>query len=265
MKFLAVLVLSTLSLPAMSQTCYVDMIVKNTGRVVQTFIGYGDSTCLEGMKECRKSIRLDYSSNREYPNGSLDCVSARRNPGGQNPYPGNPGGQNPYPGNPGGQNPYPGNPGGQNPYPGNPGGQNPYPNPYYSVNAAVLMLDMAGSNYNSEVQTKMLETMISNINSYQLSQLARICASTRTYQENASCLIDGIRRGQQELVDESVAIFSVGRACVQTKTWQDEKSCFSAAIRNNRLPSLQYYAQSCNNMYNAESSAQCFRSVFNVR
>jgi hypothetical protein len=247
MKFLAVLVLSTLSLPAMSQTCYVDMIVKNTGRVVQTFIGYGDSTCLEGMKECRKSIRLDYSSNREYPNGSLDCVSARRNPS-----PGNPGGHNPYPGNP-----YPGNPGGQNPYPN--------PNPYYSVNATSLMLDLAQSNYNSEIQTKMLETMISNINSFQLSQLARICASTRTYQENASCLIDGVRRGQQELVDESVAIFSVGRACVQTKTWQDEKSCFSAALRNNRFQSLQYYAQSCNNMYNAESSAQCFRSVFNVR
>ena len=263
MKLFAVLALSTLSLPAMSQTCYVDMIVKNSGRVVQTFIAYGDSTCLEGMKECRKSIRLDYSSHREYPNGSLDCVSARRNPspgnpGGQNPYPGNP-----YPGNPGGQNPYPGNPYPGNPYPGNPGGH--YPNPYQSVNATSLMIELAGSNYNSEVQTKMLETMISNINSYSLGQLARICSSTRTYQENASCLLDGIRRGQQELVEESVAIYAVGRACVQTKTWQDEKSCFSAALRNNRLPSLQYYAQSCNNMYNAESSAQCFRSVFNVR
>ena len=63
MKKLFVLGLLSLSAEAFSQTCYVDM-VDRYSRVVRTFTGYGDqNSCLEGMKECRKSIRFDYSNN----------------------------------------------------------------------------------------------------------------------------------------------------------------------------------------------------------
>ena len=63
MKKLLVFGLLSLSAQAFSQTCYVDM-VDRYSRVVRTFTGWGDpDTCLEGMKECRKSIRLDYSNN----------------------------------------------------------------------------------------------------------------------------------------------------------------------------------------------------------
>jgi hypothetical protein len=119
MKKLFVLGLLSLSAQAFSQTCYVDM-VDRYSRVVRTFTAYGDqNTCIEGMKECRKSIRFDYSNNPRYPNGSLDCVRA----GGYNPTP-NP---NPYP------NPNP------NPYP------NPNPNPYptYGVTVSGVIEDNA--------------------------------------------------------------------------------------------------------------------------
>jgi hypothetical protein len=119
MKKLLVLGLLSLSAQAFSQTCEVDM-VDRYNRVVRTFRAYGnDDSCIEGMKQCRKSIRLDYSSNPHYPNGSLDCVRA----GGYNPTP-NP---NPYP------NPNP------NPYP------NPNPNPYptYGVTVSGIVEDNA--------------------------------------------------------------------------------------------------------------------------
>lgn len=73
MKKLLVLVLLSLSATAFSQTCYVNM-VDRYDRVVRTFAARGSDTCLEAMKECRKSIRLDYSRDPQYPNGSLDCV-----------------------------------------------------------------------------------------------------------------------------------------------------------------------------------------------
>lgn len=239
MKLFTLLALTALSLPAFSQTCYVDMVHTPTQRVVRSFTGWGDSSCVEGMKECRKSIRLDYSSNPHYPNGSLDCIRS----GQYNPQP-NP---NPYP------NPNP------NPYP------NPQPNPYRSVDLGSLIQDVASSSYNSETQTKMMETLILNAQSYSLDQLVRICSATRTWPENASCLLDGVRRAPRELIAESTAIHAVGQACVQTKTWPEEQSCFAASLRNSRLPSLSYLGQSCANMYNSESSARCYRSVFNVR
>lgn len=230
MKFLALLTFATLSFSAFSQTCYVDMVVKNSNRVVRSFTSYGDpNSCLEGMKECRKSIRLDYSSSPQYPNGSLDCI--RAGDYGPTPYP--------HP--------------------------QPQPNPYGSVDAISLILDLSGSSYTSEVQTKIVEALIINLNSYSLSGLARVCSSTRTWQENSQCLIDGVRRAPRESVDEYSAIHASSQACLLTKTWQEEQSCFASALKNNRLPSLSYLGQSCNGMYNAESSARCYRSVFGVQ
>jgi hypothetical protein len=238
MKLFALLALATMSLSAFSQTCYVDMVVKNSGRVVRSFTAYGDpNSCIEGMKECRKSIRFDYSNNPQYANGSLDCVRA----GDYGPTP------NPYP------NPQP--------YPQ----PHPQPNPYGSVDAISLILDLSSSSYNSEVQTKMVEALILNLNSYSLNGLARVCSSTRTWQENASCLIDGVRRAPRESIDEYSAIHASAQACILSKTWQEEQSCFSSALRNKRLPSLGYLGQSCSGMYNSESAARCYRSVFGVR
>lgn len=248
MKLLAILALATMSFSAFSQTCYVDMVVKNSGRVVRSFTAYGDpNSCIEGMKECRKSIRLDYSSNPQYANGSLDCIRA----GDYGPTP------NPYPHPQPQPQPYPQ----PNPYPQ----PHPQPNPYGSVDAVSLILDLSGSSYTAEVQTKIVESLILNLNSYSLSGLARVCSSTRTWQENASCLIDGVRRAPRESVDEYSAIHASGQACLLTKTWQEEQSCFSSALRNNRLPSLGYLGQSCAGMYGAESSARCYRSVFGVQ
>lgn len=107
MKLFALLTLATLSLPAFSQTCYVDM-VDNYNRVVRTFTAYGEqNSCLEGMKECRKTIRLQPQL------GGVDCIRATDTYPNPQPHPQpNP---NPYP------NPNP------NPYP-NPN-PNPYPNP----------------------------------------------------------------------------------------------------------------------------------------
>ncbi len=243
MKFLALLTFATMSLSAFSQTCYVDMVVRNSNRVVRSFTAYGDpNSCIEGMKECRKSIRLDYSSNREYPNGSLDCIRAGDYGPTPNPYP------NPQP------QPHPQ----PNPYP------NPQPNPYGAVDTISLILDLSGTSYTSEVQTKIIEALIAGTNSYSLSGLSRVCSATTSWQENASCLIDGVRRAPRESTDEYTAIRATGQACTQTKTWQEEQACFGTALRNNRLPSLSYLGQSCSGMYNTESSARCYRSVFGI-
>lgn len=83
MKQLFLFAILCLSAQAFSQTCEVDM-VDRYSRVVRTFRAYGnDNSCIEGMKQCRKSIRLDPYL------GGVDCV--RR--GDYNP-PQNP---NPYP------------------------------------------------------------------------------------------------------------------------------------------------------------------------
>lgn len=114
MRLFTLLALSIMSLPAFSQVCYVDM-VDRYNRVVSTFTGYGDpGTCLEGMKECRKTIRLSPHL------GGVDCIRATDQVPSPQPNP------NPYP-NP---NPRP-NP---NPYP------NPNPNPYPPQSGDLLEL-----------------------------------------------------------------------------------------------------------------------------
>lgn len=91
MKLFVLLVLLAMSLPAFSQTCYVDM-VDRYNRVVRSFTGFGDpNSCLEGMKQCRKAIRFEPQL------GGVDCLRANsQQPTPQpNPYP-NPQ-PNPYP------------------------------------------------------------------------------------------------------------------------------------------------------------------------
>jgi hypothetical protein len=237
MKFFGLLVLACMSFPAFSQTCYVDMIQTQSGRVVRSFTAYGDpSSCQEGMKECRKSIRFDYPTS---PAGSLDCVRA----GDYNPAP--------IP------TPFP-------PQPPRPQPQPPRPGSWQNIDANVLILDVSANIISSETKSKVIESLVANINSYNLSPLVRVCSSTSSWQQNASCLVDGVKRAPRELIDESTAIFAVGRSCVKTTSWNDEVSCFSQSLRNNRLPSLSYLAQSCSQIYGAESSARCFRSVFGM-
>lgn len=96
MKKLMFLGLLSLSATSFAQTCMVDM-VDRYDRVIRTFTAFGDrDTCIEGMKECRKSIRLDYSRDPRYANSNLDCVRRTYGPNpNPNPYP-NPN-PNPYP------------------------------------------------------------------------------------------------------------------------------------------------------------------------
>lgn len=89
--------LLTLSASAFAQTCRVDMVDNYSQRIIQTFRAYGDQTCLEGMKQCRKEIRLRGLLNR------ADCLRAGSSVPGPGPIPGpNPGpiptpNPNPYP------------------------------------------------------------------------------------------------------------------------------------------------------------------------
>lgn len=70
MKFFSVIALAILSFPAFSQSCQVHM-VDNYSRVIRVFSAYGDpNTCIEGMKECRKTIRLSPHL------GGVDCIRA---------------------------------------------------------------------------------------------------------------------------------------------------------------------------------------------
>lgn len=83
----ALMTLSLMSLPAFSQTCYVDM-VDHYGRAVRTFAAQdAGNSCMEGMKECRKAIRLSPEL------GGVDCVRYPRTTPAPNPAP-NP---NPFP------------------------------------------------------------------------------------------------------------------------------------------------------------------------
>lgn len=86
MKKLILFAVLSLSSQVFAQVCEVDM-TDRYNRTVRTFRAYGDpNTCIEGMKECRKTIRLQPHL------GGVDCV--RR--GDYNPYPNpNPPHQNP--------------------------------------------------------------------------------------------------------------------------------------------------------------------------
>ncbi len=95
MKKLFALAVLSLSASAFSQICEVDM-VDRYSRIVQTFRAYGDpSTCIEGMKECRKALRIGPQR------GGVDCVRAASGPTippTQGPsYPPTNGPSNPYP------------------------------------------------------------------------------------------------------------------------------------------------------------------------
>lgn len=82
MKKFLVLATLGLSASAFAQICEVDM-VDRYNRVVQTFRAYGDPTsCMEGMKECRKALRFGPQR------GGVDCVRAYSTPTPPtNPYP----------------------------------------------------------------------------------------------------------------------------------------------------------------------------------
>jgi hypothetical protein len=115
MKRILALGLLSLSVSAFAQVCEVDLVYRNN-QILRTFRAYGDpATCQEGMKECRKAIRFDYSSNPQYPSTQLDCLRAGGSAPTPQPQP------NPYP------NPQP------NPYPP----QNPYPSYGVSVTGIV--------------------------------------------------------------------------------------------------------------------------------
>ncbi len=75
MKNIFLLAVMALSAPAaFAQTCEVDMVYNNR-TVVRTFRVPGTpGRCVEGLKQCNKSIRLDYSANPQYPSASLECV-----------------------------------------------------------------------------------------------------------------------------------------------------------------------------------------------
>lgn len=171
LMLLAFLIMSAQTV--MAQVCEVDM-VDRYNRVVRTFRAYGDpNTCIEGMKECRKTIRLS----PQY--GGVDCI--RR--GDYNPYP------NPNP------NPYP------NPNP------NPYPQPnlnyYLSMSNSQLAQEalytgigrcsVGQGSYNSSCDYYV------RVNGYGFPQGGTGCASSQyTYRygcnsyseyDNAGCMI----------------------------------------------------------------------------
>lgn len=243
MKFFTLLTLSLLSLPAFSQqTCYVDM-VNRYGNVVATYTAYDDpSVCYEALKECRKAIRLSPQL------GGVDCVKEEVRPIPQ-PIP------QPIP------RPVPR----PQPIPRPIPRPIPQPMPYRNVEATSLILDIANAESAAEQKTKMLNELLVEINSPALTPFVRICDSTRTYYENAQCLVSGVQRAPREMISEEEAIYAVGRACVLTATYYAEKNCFTAALRGERLPSISYFAKSCEQMYNAESSARCYREIFGVR
>ncbi len=112
------------------------------GRRLDSFRAYDNGNdCLEGMKECRKQIRLRGLLNR------ADCVRVGQQPT-PNPYP------NPYP-NP---NPYPT----PNPYP------NPYPNPVPNP--------IPNPGYGLEV-TALIEDRLVSMRGYDASELYINCLS----------------------------------------------------------------------------------------
>jgi hypothetical protein len=252
MKFFSLVALSLLSLPAFSQsyqTCYVDM-VDRYNRVVATYTAYdAPSVCQEGMKQCRKAIRLSPQL------GGVDCVKEQVRPAPRpQPQPMPQPGPRPQP------QPIP-QPQQPQPYPQ----PRPQPGQYMSVEAISLIQDLAATEYSPEPQTKMIIELITQINSPVLYPFIRICDSTRTYFDNAQCLLSAIQRAPREMISEQVALYAAGSACSKSPTWFNEKTCFESAFKNGRFASLNYYAQSCRQMYDAQASSQCFEQVFGVR
>lgn len=72
-NFFLLAVLAMSAQTAFAQTCEVDM-VYNQRTVVRTYRVLGTpGSCVEGLKECRKAIRLDATLS-QYPQSTLDCV-----------------------------------------------------------------------------------------------------------------------------------------------------------------------------------------------
>lgn len=258
MKFFTLLALSLLSLPAFSQqTCYVDM-VNRYGNVVATFTAYDDpSVCFEAMKDCRRTIRLSPQL------GGVDCVKEQvRRPVPQpipTPVPGPRPGPQPIP------RPIPQPVPGPVPAPRPVPQPIPRPVPYRSVEVTSLIIDLSNAESSSEQKTNMLNRLLLDLNSPSLTPFVRICNTTSSYYEHAQCLVSGVQRAPREMISEEDAIYLVGQACLETSSYYSEKQCFTSALRNERLPSISYYAKSCEQMYSTESSARCYRQVFGVQ
>lgn len=227
--FLALSFLS-FALPAAAQICHVDQ-VDRYNRVIRTFTAYGDAnSCVEGMKECRKDIALNSRSQ------GADCVRRQM----QAPQPPRPQQPIPQP---------------QQPYPQP---QQPYPS--YGIELNRLSLDLMNSISSSESKTKVVEKLISRLNSYELRQITSLCSSTRSWSENVSCLQTSIQRAPIAMVDELSAQRAVGASCSIASSWSDEANCFKAAERH--FPSLGYLTQTCRSMYSSQSQSECFRQIF---
>lgn len=252
MKSFFLLALSALSLPAFAQqTCYVDM-VDRYSRVVATYTSWDDPrVCLEGMKQCRKAIRLQPHL------GGVDCVRDQMQPV-PGPRPGQPGGQGPRPGQPGGQGPRPGQPGG-----GHGPGQ-PYPGSQL-VEVRSLIQDLASSVYSAQSRVKLTEKLILRLGGYVLSPYVNLCQTARTWEEQSQCLSRGVAQSPSELVREEQAISVVSEACSLANTWSEEKACYSASLKNMRFDIVRPYAQSCLQMYSDQASVECLKRAFTLR
>jgi hypothetical protein len=228
-----------LSSGLMAQTCYVDM-VSASRRVVATYTSYGDN-CYDAQKQCRKALRVSPQL------GGVDCVKDIQSQPVPQPRP------NPYP------QPQP------NPYPRPQPYPQPQPNPYpssYDVAVGSLIQDIVIPLSDMEVRTKVMESLIQGLNAGRLMPFINICSPTRSWLENANCLLDGVRRAPGDFADERIAIDAVAQACKIGKTWLDERNCYRNSIQNGRFRSLEYYAASCMAMSDMESGARCYRSVF---
>ncbi|HXH76181.1 MAG TPA: hypothetical protein VNJ08_14520 [Bacteriovoracaceae bacterium] len=126
-------------------------------------------------------------------------------------------------------------------------------------------MDLAQAVWNADKKTKVIEQLILQIGSPSLTPFFHICQGTRTWSENTQCLLNGVQRAPREVTSEDRAIRAVGASCILTSTWAEEKGCFESSLRGTRLQSLDYYTQSCSQMWDAESSSRCFRQVFGVR
>jgi hypothetical protein len=238
MKFFSLLALSFLSLPVFAQsTCYVDM-VDRYNRVVATYTGFGSaSSCQEGMKQCRKAIRLSPQL------GGVDCIQEATYPA---PRP------QPYP------QPYP--------QPQQPRPQ-PYPQPYpqgASVDVVQLIQDLTASEYSSDSLYKMQVAAITQVNSPALSPFLRVCDAGYSAYEKTQCLKNGIQRAPREIISEQRAIYLVSGTCVKSSSLYNETNCFKSAFKAGRFQSLNYIAKSCEQMYNSDSSSRCYRQVFGI-
>lgn len=252
MRWLSVLGLALFTSTLYAQICQVAM-VDRYNRTIEIFSDYsngnGQDHCFHALKECRKTLRMRPEL------GGIDCIKLGQSRPETRPVP-NP---MPYPQPESRPVPRPA----PRPEPIPERYPTPVPRPtYHQVDAANMLIDIDSGLASSEGASKVLEQIISQLNTRALLPLVRICSSTRTWLENRSCLVDGIGRAPLELVLEEEAIQAVGLGCKVTTTWLDERECFERSLRH--VPSVGYLAYSCQNMSSSESASRCFRQVFGV-